>query len=153
MTVPTDRPPPSGTDPGADPGAWILRSRALLDASVRDVDGATRSRLQRARNAALQPAQAPDASPRTWAWAGTAAVIAGVALMLARLLPLHEPAAVSAPVAGTPPVAAPAPRLAPAEDTPLAAPDFDLLLDADDTALLDELEFYAWLDEDAGNDG
>lgn len=135
---------PAGQDSRHD-GAWILRCRALLDDAARDLDAATLARLTLARQAALA---AP--APRRGRWlvrAGGLAIVAGAALVLSRLLP---PLDVPPPPAAPPPIETdtpppPPPRIAPSEDTPLAAPDFDLLLDADDETLLEDLAFYAWL--------
>ena len=145
----------SGSDPHHD-GAWILRSRALLDGAARDLDSATLTRLAMARQVALTLTPAAVPTPRGSRWlvrAGGLAIVAGLALALSRLLPpMDFPTPTSAPsspaleppalIALPPP---PPPRIAPSEDTPLAAPDFDLLLDADDETLLEDLAFYAWL--------
>lgn len=138
-----------------DDGRWILRCRALLDASARALDTATLARLERMRQAALAPpAPRPARGGRGLAWVGGLALAVGLALMLSRLLPAPttsqppSPSAPSAVVAD--PVAAPPPSIAPSEDTPLAAPDFDLLVDGEEEAMLAELEFYAWLN--AGGD-
>lgn len=129
-------------------GAWVLRCRALLDAAARDLDGTTLARLERARQAALAPAPLP--TPRGGSWlvrVGGLAIAAGLALALSRLLssPAAPPVPETPPSPPPPPVSLPPPRIAPSEDTPLAAPDFDLLFDAEDEILLDELEFYARL--------
>ncbi|MBB5207791.1 sigma factor-like helix-turn-helix DNA-binding protein [Chiayiivirga flava] len=140
MTTPAAAPP-------RDDGRWILRSRALLDASARDLDGATLSRLAHARRAAMDGVAPAPPSARPLAWLGGLAMALGIGLMLSRLLPVAQVPGV-APDAAAPSVApavAPPPRIAPTEDTPLAAPDFELLVDADDEALLDELAFYVWL--------
>lgn len=146
----------SGTDSHHD-GAWILRSRALLDGAARDLDGATLTRLAMARQVALTLSPAAVSTVRGGRWlvrAGGLAIVAGVALALSRLLPpMDSPTPTSTSVPSWPapeppaPIALPQPppRIAPSEDTPLAAPDFDLLLDADDETLLEDLAFYAWL--------
>ena len=140
--------PAAGSDSHQD-GAWILRCRALLDGAARDLDEATLAHLRRTRQAALAPATAPAPGGGRWLIrAGGFAIVAGAALALSRLLPpldgLQPPAA-PPPIETPVPAPLPPPRIAPSEDTPLAAPDFDLLLDADDETLLEELEFYAWL--------
>lgn len=138
-----------------DDGRWILRSRALLEASARDLDGATLSRLARARRAAMDGGVAPaPPSARPLAWLGGLAIVLGLGLMLSRLLPVAPaPGAASDAAAPSAVPAVPPPRIAPTEDTPLAAPDFDLLVDADDEALLDDLAFYVWLGAGGDRDG
>jgi hypothetical protein len=126
--------------------AWVLRSRALLDQSAQAFDGPTLSRLNRARQAALD-GLAPERPRTTLHWLGASAVAAGVALMVWQGLAI----APLAPTQGMEPLAAePAPVAE--EVSPLAAADFELLLDAERYALLEELEFYAWLEkaEDPG---
>ena len=145
----TQPPTASGTDAHRD-GAWILRSRDLLDRAARDLDGATLTRLAMARQVALTlaPAVPPPRGSRWLIRAGGLAIVAGVALALPRLLPTMHSATAPSPAVHPPAPPAIAPRIAPSEDTPLAAPDFDLLLDGDDEALLEDLAFYAWLAEE-----
>lgn len=135
------------TSSPSDRQDWVLRSRALLEQSAQQLDGATLSRLNRARQAALdglEPRRRERASLR---WAGAVAVSIGVALVLWRGLmpmiptapPRIEPLAqVVAPAAASP--------------TPVATSDFELLADAEQYVLLQDLEFYAWLEtaEDPG---
>lgn len=143
---------PGGQSTPAD-GAWILRCRALLDRAAHDLDDATLSRLNLARHAVLAPAAMPAparSSGNRWlVGAGGLAIVAGVALALTRLLPVTDPMPTPVSAPDETPAPAPPPRIAPSEDTPLAAPDFDLLLDVYDEALLDDLEFHAWLAADA----
>jgi hypothetical protein len=61
---------------------------------------------------------------------------------IARLAP---PAAVPAP--------APPPSPAHAETAPISAPDFELLADGGQFALVEDLEFYAWLESAEASDG
>lgn len=128
--------------PGSPPGpsadrdaAWLARVRADLDASVQALDGATRSRLNRARQLALAGAGA-----RRWrapAWGVTAAT-AALALALAGTW-VHPG---RAPVAPTPP-----------DRLLLDAADFDLLVAPDELQLYEDLAFYRWLDGPAGGEG
>jgi hypothetical protein len=136
--------------PDGSPQAWVLRSRALLQRSADELDGATCSRLTRARHAALAQLEAPPRAAGGLRWIGIAAIGLGLALVSWRAL-LPEPAMVD-PAARARPIAAPA-RPAPPPDLPVAAPDFELLADPQQMALLEELEFYAWLqasEDDAG---
>lgn len=102
---------------------WLARVREQLEESARDIDGATLSRLNRARQAALDAhARAPHAR---WLWPAAAAALAcAFAVVLWR--PLTAPDAV--PLA------------------PVAAADLELLEGDDGFELYEELEFYAWLD-------
>jgi hypothetical protein len=109
---------------------WLERSLALLQQSADGLDAATLSRLNRARQAAL-------AQPRYVArrWWGAAAACA-VALVLALGLAQRD-------------------RMPP----PLAAPSadagvIDALVSDDDSAdeMVDDLDFYAWLDAQQHDD-
>ncbi|HKE49801.1 MAG TPA: hypothetical protein VKB52_17175 [Rhodanobacteraceae bacterium] len=100
---------------------WIRRATALLDRSAEDLDAATLSRLNRARQAALDERRRV---PRRWIWsaafAGAAAAVFAVAIGLHRR------------------VDAPAPQA-------LQAGDIDVLTNDDDVDLYENLDFYAWL--------
>ncbi len=101
------------------------RLRRALDSSVEGLDAATLSRLNRARQAALEAAAARR---RGWRWSlrvGGLALAASAALALVLVPGLLNP---------------PAPPL------PAASSDFALLSEDVEPALLEELEFYAWLD-------
>ena len=105
------------------------RARELFDASVDGLDGETRSRLNRARHAALAEAErAPHGPWRAWLPAAAAASIAIVAVVLWRMPgeTVHRSAA-SAEVA---PAAEVVELLATSEDIDVASED---------------PEFYAWL--------
>lgn len=102
------------------------RAKELYDAGVAGLDGATRSRLAQARARALESARQrrPFVPGRWWLPAGAVA-----AAVLAAVLVLEAPQA-------------PAPAV---ELTALG--DLDILLGDEDLELLEELEFYAWLEE------
>jgi len=105
------------------------RARELFDDSVERIDGVTRSRLSRARHAALAELERPGFRPGTWLPAGALAV----ALTLAVTLWIGPGPAVRAPPALVP---------APAED-------FELLAAGEDLDMLsEEAEFYAWATAD-----
>lgn len=148
-----------------EPQGWILRSRALLQQSADGMDGATRSRLSRARHAALAPLQAASAGPRWIQRFGVGATVLGLAVLAWRLL-----GPVVVPDVGDPPRAARAPTVQPmveaepaiaaspaaameAAAAAVAEPDFELLADAESFTLLEDLEFYAWLEHGEGQDG
>ena len=105
------------------------RARELFDDSVERIDGATRSRLARARHAALAELERPGFRPGAWLPAGTLAV----AVTLAVTLWIGPGPAVRAP-----PAFAPAPAEA-----------FELLAAGEDLDMLsEEAEFYAWATAD-----
>jgi hypothetical protein len=108
------------------------RLRRALEASTEHLDAASLSRLKRARQAALEAARPvrrrPWALPVGLAFAASFAV---AALLLPGLLP-------------SPTATAPA--------LPVVDPEFALLGEDVEPALLEDLEFYAWLDSQQGED-
>lgn len=103
------------------------RAKALFDESVDQLDAATLSQLNRRRHAAL--AELHGHRLRWARWAPAAGVTA--ALVVAVMLALPQ-----APV-----------------DSALPVSDMDILLGEDSIEMLEDLEFYAWLDvqeEDIG---
>lgn len=103
------------------------RARETFEASVAGLDSATRSRLRQARLSALETA--PRGRMRlalgqrpVWASASLAAALVAAWMLWA---PQHA----DSPEVG-PPVA-----------------DLDILLADEDLAMLEELEFYTWLEE------
>jgi len=105
------------------------RARELFDASVEGLDAETRSRLNRARQAAVAEAERAQHSPwRTWLPAAAAASVAVVAVVLWRLpADRVDP---SARMNGTAPAAEVVELLATSEGLAVASED---------------PEFYAWL--------
>ena len=101
------------------------RLRCALDSSVEGLDAATLSRLNRARQAALEAAAARRSG---WRWSLR---VGGLALPASAALAL---------------VLAPGLLSPPAPPLPAASSDFALLSEDLEPALLEELEFYAWLD-------
>ena len=101
------------------------RSKALFDEQVAATDGATRSRLNQARQRAMAQLEPRSAWSTRWLPAGAAA--AATALVIALLL-------ARGPESGS-------------EFGPTMATDLEILLETDDLELVEELEFYAWLDE------
>jgi hypothetical protein len=111
--------------------SWVAATRAALDQDVRDLDAATLSRLNRARQAALAAAPRHAASawlraPR-WVPAGFLASAAALALVFAVV------------------VRTPGPAPLPAGD-PTISQDFELLSSQDSLDLYEDQEFYSWLD-------
>jgi hypothetical protein len=110
------------------------RSRELFEESLERLDARTRSRLNQARHAALEELQQAAAQRGrwgirwTWAPAGGLAIAAAVAFLLAR--PGLGPAGADAP--------------------PLD--ELDSVAGVENIELLQDVEFYAWLAEQAPQD-
>jgi len=117
--------------PGNEP--WLERSLALLDQSVEAIDASTLSRLARARQHALARRHA-----QRRAWVGFGAIGAAAVLVLAFGLTRH---AARPGIAPTP--AAPASAQADGDD---------IVVDDDNAELYDDLDFYAWLDAQTGDE-
>jgi ferric-dicitrate binding protein FerR (iron transport regulator) len=118
-------------NPSRHDEAWIERATALLDRSAENLDAATLSKLNRARQAALSQRHA---APRRWLWgAGLAGAVAAV---FALALGVHHGFEAQRP----------------ASTAPLQAGDIDLLTSDEDTLDLSEnLDFYAWLEAHKGD--
>ena len=103
------------------------KSRALFDDSVERLDAHTRSQLTQARNRALDEVKT-GALRRRWIWApagGVAlAAIVAVALSWSGLRPSAEPG-----------------------DSALE--DIDIVADSENLDMLEDVEFYMWLDDAA----
>jgi len=117
---------------------WVEQSRQLLDESVASLDAATLSRLNRGRQAALAARARPA---RRWMpWSGGLAAAAVLTLAVAVVWPRHT--------------LAPLPQ-----ETTQAVADSDAdadvdLLGADDSSdLVQDMDFYAWLDAQEHQDG
>ena len=108
-----------------DEDTWTQRIRQQLDTSARDLDAATLSRLNQARQAALQAAPKPQ--PRRWLWQATFASAFSLAMAIA-IWPRLVPEQLPAPPTGTLPE------------------DFTMLAGSENLELYEELDFYAWLD-------
>jgi hypothetical protein len=117
------------TPEAPQPDAALERqSKALFDASVAELDARTRSRLCQARHAAV--AQAPGRSRRVrWVPAlASAAAVVMIAVMLPRFTQQPQPM----------------------QDSWAVADDITLLMNDESLELLEEIEFYAWLDDAPG---
>lgn len=117
-------------DPVTDP--LEQRSRELFEDSVGRLDARTRSRLNQARQQALSELN-KGVSRRYWLTAPlgglAAAVVIAVVMMTGReaVAPGHE-------------------------STVLPLDDFDIVADADNLELLQDVEFYSWMAEATGPD-
>lgn len=130
--------------------AWLEQARDLLEAGSEGLDAPTLSRLNRARQAAIARRRKPLHS--AWPWAAGVAAAAACAVALLSLGP-RAPYAPTAVLAQAQPPVSPA---APASPAPvLASAESDAeLLGADDAAdLVQDLDFYAWLDAQGAQDG
>ena len=120
------------------------RARAAFDASVGDLDAATRSRLNRARQRALAAATGRSgvSGSRWWATWAPAGAVAAAALAAVLLWRSPVPDDAAAVVASTP--------AADTQQDPLellaAGEDLDLAAEAD-------LDFYAWVELATADDG
>ena len=110
---------------------WLQAVREKLDAETAGYDSATLSRLNRARQAALDAGLRPRRRP-WWHWSLVAAA-SSAAVVLALALTLRTPE-IAAPVA---PVALEQPEV----------DDLELLVAGEDLELIENLEFYAWLEQ------
>ena len=117
----------------SDREPWLERSLALLDQSVEAIDASTLSRLARARQHALARRHA-----QRRVWIGFGAIGAAAMLMLAFGIARHAGRPDLAPAAGVPASA--------------AADGEDVAVDDDNAELVEDLDFYAWLDAQSGNE-
>ncbi len=106
--------------------AFAERAKHLFDESVDGLDGETRSKLNRGRQAALAELQPGGRRWTQWVPAGGVAV-AAVAVLVVWIGSLQVPAL----------------------DVPAVASDMEILLTEDSLEMLEDLEFYSWIDLDA----
>ena len=99
------------------------QAKELFDESVEKLDGATLSRLNQGRHAALAELQRPGVRWGRWAPAVGVAAAAAVAVIV-----MNGPAGTDA------------------IDAPVTATDFEMLLEGDDLEMLEDLEFFSLLD-------
>ncbi len=99
------------------------KAKAAFDASVDELDAATLSKLNASRNKALEELTRPKRQWSRWAPATGVAAAVMVAVMW-----LQSPTAVN-DVAG-----------------PVNVTDMEILLGEDSIEMLEELEFYSWID-------
>lgn len=127
---------------------WILRARDLLQQDAARPDAALQRRLAAIRSQALGN-PAPRAALPWWGVGGAVAalLVLGVGVWQ-QLLPV-DPASSTGVAPEAPALRAESPL---EQSLTLPSDDLALLAGEDDYALLEELEFYAWL-EGAGHGG
>jgi hypothetical protein len=108
--------------------ALAKRAKELFDQSVQGLDAETQSRLNRGRHEALSNAAAGAGHGQWLRWAPATGVAAAAVVAVVVLN-------------GRPP----ADELTP----PATASDFEILLNEDSFEMLEELEFYSWIDLEA----
>lgn len=106
------------------------RAKALFDTSVDELDGATLSRLNRSRRRAIAELGRPGTAWMRWAPAAGMATAMLVAVMMIVPGPGQQEQAV-----------------------PTSVTDMEILLGDEEFEMLEELEFYSWMDlaEDNGD--
>lgn len=119
------------TDNVREDRALEERTKLLFDESVSSLDAQTRSKLTRARYRALEELETSKAAGWRPQWIPAGVVAAGVltVIMLWQGQPAVSPETQTFDVA--------------------AVNDLEILLGDEDLDMLQELEFYAWLDEQA----
>jgi hypothetical protein len=105
--------------------AFAEKARKLFDESVADLDAQTRSRLNRGRQLALE--ELATGRPVWVQWA-PAAGVAAAAVIAVVLWTGNQPVDELTPAA--------------------SASDFEILLTEDSFEMLEDLEFYSWIDLD-----
>ncbi|MDH4049580.1 MAG: DUF3619 family protein [Gammaproteobacteria bacterium] len=107
---------------------FAKRAKRLFDESVQDIDAQALSRLNRGRQKALAELQSGPKLGLLTGWVPAtgvaAAAVVAVVLWSGNRMPID---------------------LAP----PATATDFEILLDQDSFEMLEELEFYSWIELDA----
>ena len=119
-------------DNSDDVDLFAAQSKNLFDESVRGLDAATRSRLTQGRHKALAEAASRTGFGRWSQWVPATGVAA--AAVFAVVLWRGDPQVNEL-------------------DLPAAVSDFEILLDQDEFEMLQDLEFYSWMDIDGKTDG
>jgi hypothetical protein len=104
------------------------RARAVFDESVQNLDGRTRSELTQARHSALAELETAKGSGAWKIW-GPLSGVTAAALVLAVMF---------GPIWTT--------TQAPQDSGAMPLEDFDIVADSENLELLEDLDFYAWLD-------
>ena len=119
-------------DNSDDVDLFAAQAKTLFDESVRGLDAATRSRLTQGRHKALAEATSRTGFGRWSQWVPVTGVAA--ATIFAVVLWRGDPQINEL-------------------DLPAAVSDFEILLDQDEFEMLQDLEFYSWMDIDGKTDG
>jgi hypothetical protein len=127
----------AGDERNAGAERFEHEARRLLRRHAEELDGATASRLNRARQAALAEfdRRRGPAWRRGWRPALVTAAVAALALAL---------------WSGREPALAPASAPLPSASGPGAATDLELMLADENLEMIEELEFYDWVESEAG---
>ncbi|MGB5345916.1 MAG: hypothetical protein WBN23_07125 [Woeseia sp.] len=110
--------------------AFLQRAAGVFDDSVENLDAATRSRLNQGRQQALAVSERSALLRKGWIPLGAAAALGLLAIGMWN---------------GRQP-----PEVFDVADfaTPTMASDFEILLDEEELEMLEDLEFYSWIDLD-----
>ena len=126
-------------DPERESAEFEARTRALFDQSVENLDGRTRSRLNRARHAALDELRASPTHAWRRAWIPLSGATAVVALAVWMAL-------------------SPGSQQGQPHESGIPIDDLELFAESPSLDLLEDVEFYAWMademdDVQNGNSG
>ena len=122
---------------------WTSQAKQVLDESVQNLDATTLSRLNRARQSALESAR----PRRLRSWFVPAGLASACAVLLAVAVVWHRPT--------TAPQSSPDPFLPSAtanfSGNAVAGNDLDLVSSEDSIEFYQDLDFYAWLETQGGD--
>lgn len=125
-----------GNDP-TEEDLFVQNAKAMFDESVDSLDGQAQSRLNRSRQAALAEIDSGTIRLGRWTrWAPAAGAVAVAAVVAVVFL------------SGDPEIGQ---VVNPDASQPVG--DFELLLAEDNFDMLQDLEFYSWIDIDAAIEG
>ena len=116
--------------------AFVTKAKEVFDQSVQGLDAETQSRLNRGRHDALAQLVPVGHDGKWMQWSQRALPAAGFAAAAVVVAVIWK---------GMPPVD----ELTP----PATASDFEILLDEASFEMLEELEFYSWIDLEADLEG
>lgn len=102
-----------------------LQAKKLFDSSVERIDAATLSRLNQSRHRALEELRGARAQGQWLRWIPVTGVAAAA---IVTVMVMRGPNGVDVPL------------------QPATATDLEILLDEDSLEMLEELEFYSWLE-------
>lgn len=127
---------PKDRNDSLDDDPFVHKAGTLFNESVESLHGEARSRLNRSRQAALAELDSGAVTVSRWTQWAPAAGAAAVAVVAVVLLN------------GSPQID---PMVPPGAEQPVG--DFELLMAADSFDMLQNLEFYSWIDIDAEFEG